>query len=100
MQKEGMWEMFDFRRIFNPTPEELQAEYKWLNDLIRNSLAEKGPDCTNCKYSKTVQESPYYDYTTCKFDNSVELPGGLDHRYFCDRYEFIGFLEVEDNETV
>ena len=32
----------------------------------------------------------------CAFDESIELPGGLGYQHCCDRYEFEGFLEVED----
>lgn len=87
-----------FQRTFNPTQEELKEQYDFMNKLIQNNLDKNGPDCTNCKHQKYVQQSPYYDYTTCKFDNSVELPGGLDYKHCCDRYEFGGFLEVEEDE--
>jgi hypothetical protein len=83
-----------FQEAFNPTSEQRKKQYDFLNKLIQANLDKKGPDCINCKYQKGVQESPYYDYTTCKFDNSVELPGGLDYRHCCSKYEFIGFLEV------
>lgn len=88
--------MWSFQEIFNPTPEQKKKQYEWLNEIIRKNYEKIGEDCTNCKYHKYVQHSPYYDYTTCKFDESVDLPGGLDYRHRCDRYEFIGFLEVED----
>ena len=87
-----------FQRAFNPTPQQRKEQVTFINLLIQNNLDKKGPDCTNCKYHKDIQESPYYDYTTCKFDNSVELPGGLDYRHCCDRYDFMGFLEVEDEQ--
>ena len=87
-----------FQRTFFPTREQKQEQYDFMNKLIQANLDKNGPDCTNCKHQKQVQQSPYYDYTTCKFDNSVELPGGLDYRHCCDRYEFEGFLEVEDDE--
>ena len=90
--------MWSFQEIFNPTPEQKRQKYDFINGLIRNNLERKGEDCTNCKYHKQVQQSPYYDYTTCKFDGSVELPGGLDYRHKCDRYEFVGYLEVTDDE--
>ena len=86
------------QEIFNPTPDQRKKQYDFMNKLIQKNLDEKGPDCTNCKYHKEIQESPYYDYTTCKFDYSVELPGGLDYRHCCERYEFMGFLEVEEDE--
>ena len=83
------------QEIFNPTPEQLKKRYDFMNKLIQKNLDEKGKDCTNCKHHIQVQQSPYYDYTTCKFDKSVELPGGLDRRHCCKQYEFLGFLEVE-----
>ena len=88
--------MWSFQEIFNPTPEQKKKQYDWINEIIRENYKKIGDDCTNCKHHKQVQQSPYYDYTTCKFDESVELPGGLDYRYKCDRYEFMGYLEVED----
>lgn len=86
------------QRTFFPTREQLKEQYDFINKLIQKNLEEKGSDCTNCRHHKDVQESPYYDYITCKFDNLVELPGGLDYRHCCDKYEFMGFLEIEDNE--
>ena len=83
-----------FQRTFFPTREQLKEQYDFANKLIQQNLDEKGPDCTNCNHHKEVQASPYYDYTTCKFDNSVELPGGFDYRHFCDRYEFMGYFEI------
>ena len=88
--------MWSFQEIFNPTLEQKKKQYDWINEIIRENYKKIGNDCTNCKHHKQVQQSPYYDYTTCKFDESVELPGGLDYRYRCDRYEFMGYLEVED----
>ena len=87
-----------FQRTFFPTKEQRKEQYDFINRLIQASLDRNGPDCTNCKHHKQVQQSPYYDYTTCKFDNSIELPGGLDYQHCCDKYEFEGFLEVEDDE--
>ena len=86
-----------FQRTFFPTREQKKEKYDLFNKLIQHDLYKKGPDCTNCKYQKYVQQSVFYDYTTCKFDESIELPGGLDYRHCCDRYEFEGFLEVEDD---
>lgn len=86
-----------FQEVFNPTPEQRKKKTEQINKAIQYSLDKKGPDCTNCKHHKQVQQSSYYDYTTCKFYESVELPGGLDYRHCCDRYEFEGFLEVEDD---
>lgn len=85
-----------FQEVFNPTPEQKKKKTEQINRCIRANVEKLGEDCTNCKYQKYVRQSPYYDYTTCKFDESVELPGGLDYRYRCDRYEFMGYLEVED----
>lgn len=82
-----------FQEIFNPTPEQKRKRVEQINKCIQSNLERRGKDCTNCKYHKEIQKSPYYDYTTCKFDESVELPGGLDYRHCCDRYEFMGFLE-------
>ena len=87
--------MWSFQEIFNPTPEQKRKQYELVNEYIRRDLEKIGEDCTNCKYHKQVQQSPYYDYTTCKFDESIKLPGGLDYRHKCDRYEFMGYLEVE-----
>ena len=87
-----------FQRTFFPTKEQRKEQYDLINKFIQANLDRKGPDCTNCIYHKQVQQSSYYDYTTCKFDNSVELPGGLDYRHCCDRYEFMGFLEVEEDD--
>ena len=84
-----------FQEVFNPTPEQRKKKIEQINKAIKYDMDKKGSDCTNCKHQKYVQQSPYYDYTTCKFDNSVELPGGLDYRHCCDRYEFEGFLEVK-----
>ena len=86
------------QEMFNPTLEQLKRQYEFINKLIRQNLEKKGKDCTNCKHHKDIQQSPYYDYTTCKFDGSIELPGGLDYRHCCDRYEFMGFLEVDQND--
>lgn len=88
--------MWSFQEIFNPTPEQKRKQYDWINEIIRENYEKIGNDCTNCKHHKQVQQSPYYDYTTCKFDESVELPGGLDYRHCCGKYEFMGYLEVED----
>ena len=88
--------MWSFDEIFNPTPEQKKQQYDLMNECIRKNFEKIGEDCTNCKHHKQVQQNSYYDYTTCKFDNSVELPGGLDYRHKCERYEFMGYLEVED----
>lgn len=85
-----------FQEVLNPTPEQKKKQYEFVNECIRRNLEEIGKDCENCKHCKYVQESPYYDYVTCEFDESVELPGGLDCRHCCDKYEFVGFLEVDD----
>lgn len=90
--------MWSFQEIFNPTPEQKKRQYDRLNEIIREHHEKKGDDCTNCKYGKQIQQSPYYDYTTCEFDKSIELPGGLDYRHCCDKYEFMGYLEVENEE--
>ena len=82
------------QEIFNPTPEQRKKQYAFVNECIRLNLEKTGEDCTNCKHHIQVQQSPYYDYTTCKFDKSVELPGGLNKRHCCEQYEFMGFLEV------
>ena len=84
-----------FQEVFNPTPEQRKKKIEQINKAIQHNIDKNGPDCTNCKHQKQVQQSPYYDYTTCKFDASVELPCGLDYRHYCDRYEFEGFLEVK-----
>ena len=83
------------QEIFNPTPEQRKKQIEFVNRCIQWNLDKVGKDCTNCKHHIQVQQSPYYDYTTCKLDKSVELPGGLDERHCCDKYEFMGFLEVE-----
>ena len=83
-----------FQEVFNPTPEQRKKKIEQINKAIQRHLDKRGKDCSNCKYGVYVQQSQYYDYTTCKFDNSIELPGGLDYRHCCDRYEFEGFLEV------
>ena len=87
---------YNFKSIFNPTKEERNEQIRFLNNLRKASYTKIGEDCVNCKYSKHVQQSPYYDYTTCKFDESIELPGGLNHRHRCEKWEFEGFMpEVE-----
>ena len=82
-----------FEEAFNPTSEQRRKYVEQINICIQSDLERRGKDCSNCKHQKYVQQSPYYDYTTCEFDESVELPGGLDYRHCCDRYEFMGFLE-------
>lgn len=82
-----------FQEIFNPTPEQRKKQIDKINELIQSNLEQCGKDCSNCKHSVYVQESPYYDYLTCEYDKSIELPGGLDMRYCCDEYEFSGFIE-------
>ena len=81
------------REIFDPTPEQCIKQIEQLNELIKNDIQTHGRGCVNCKYSIYVQQSPYYDYITCKFDKSIELPGGLNIRHCCDRYEFTEFIE-------
>lgn len=84
-----------FNDIFNPTPEQVKQRLRLINALLKRSLENNGEDCSNCKHSLYVQQSPYYDYTTCKFDKSVKISGGLKEGYCCDKYEFAGFLDVE-----
>lgn len=73
------------RQIFCPTDEEIQEEYRKLNALIEDDIRKNGEHCGNCEHSVCVQESPYYDYITCKFDRTLELGyGRLKHR--CDKY--------------
>ena len=85
--------MNKLQEIFNPTPEQRQKQIEQVNDAILFCLNKYEKDCITCKYSIYVQQSPYYDYLTCKFDKSVEVPGGLDERYCCDKYEFHGFVK-------
>ena len=85
--------MNKFQEIFNPTPEQRKKQIDKLNELIQNNLERCGKDCSNCKHSVYVQESPYYDYLTCEYDKSIELSGGLDMRHCCDKYEFSGFIK-------
>ena len=59
-----------FQEIFNPTPEQKKKQCEFVNECIRRNLEEIGKDCENCKHGKYVQESPYYDYVTCEFDES------------------------------
>jgi hypothetical protein len=84
-----------FNDIFNPTPEQLKQRLRLINALLKRSLEKNGKDCGNCKYSLYVQQSPYYDYKTCKLDKSVEISGGSREKHYCDKYEFAGFLEED-----
>lgn len=60
-----------------------------LDELVRKNFERLGKDCINCKHRKYVQASLYYDYLTCEYDNSIELPGGLDYRHCCEKYEYL-----------
>lgn len=82
-----------FQEIFNPTKEQRQKQIDQINKVIQSCLDKYGKDCCICAHSVYVQQSPYYDYLTCEFDKSVELPGGLNVRHYCDKYEFCGFEE-------
>lgn len=82
-----------FQKVFSPTDDLIKKRNKTANAILRLNLKRCGKDCSNCKHCVYVQQSPYYDYLTCKFDNTVELPGGLDKRHCCDKYEFVGFAE-------
>ena len=84
-----------FDDVFNPTPEQIKQRLTMLNKTLKMNYERIGKDCANCKQGLYVQQSPYYDYLTCKLDNSVELSGGLDERHCCDKYEFAGYFEVE-----
>lgn len=80
------------RGLWNSTFFPSQEENNRLRDILRKgieeSLAKKGADCTNCRFGKYVQQSPYYDYTSCVFDEKIEVPNGLDdYRHCCERYE-------------
>lgn len=83
------------QEIFNPTPDQRKKQIEFVNQGIQYNLDKVGKDCLTCKHHIWVCPHPYYDYITCKFDKSVELPGGLDERHCCKKYEFMGFVEVE-----
>ena len=85
--------MSKLQEIFNPTKEQMQKYIDITNRVIQECLDKYGKDCCICAHSVYVQESPYYDYLTCKFDNTIEVPGGLDVRHCCNKYEFCGFEE-------
>lgn len=84
-----------FDDMFNSTSEQVRQRLQLINTILKRSLEQNGKDCGNCKHSLYVQQSPYYDYKTCKLDKSVEISGGLKEKHCCDKYEFAGFLEVE-----
>lgn len=90
----------DFRKVFKPTKEELQKRNDFINELIRQDYNDCGECCHTCKHKEWVQESPYYDYVTCKYDKSLEFgygEGSID--YVCDKYEFQGYLEISDGDS-
>lgn len=68
-----------------------------VNHIIKKNYEEHGECCATCKHEKYVQESPYYDYTTCEYDKTIEFgfgEGSKCHR--CDKYEFIGYLTEKE----
>lgn len=78
--------MNKLRRIFCPTLFERQEDIAFLNSLIEQDIRKNGENCSNCAHKLDVQQSPYYDYTTCKFDKTLEFGyGKTNHR--CDKYQ-------------
>ena len=84
------------RSIFNPTEEELQERYNRINKIHRDYLENCGETCITCKHAMYVQQSPYYDYVTCKLDRSLEFGYGDGcSEHSCKKYEFIGYLKIK-----
>lgn len=86
-----------WNKVFHPTPEQRKQFIELINQAIQFDLDEQGKGCSNCKHRKYVQQNQFYDYTTCKFDKTVELAFGRNtERHCCDKYEFVGFLGVDE----
>lgn len=86
-----------FQRAFNPTDIERRAIRARVNGIIEKKYKAWGECCVTCKHEKYVQVSPYYDYTTCEFDKTVEFGFGEGAEYHrCDKWEFCGYLSEED----
>ena len=79
------------KEIFNTTLNKKQIDI--INQLVYSNLDRCGECCSNCKHSIYVQESPYYDYLTCKYDKSIEVSGGLNMFHCCKKYEFVGYIK-------
>ena len=75
---------------FNPNSEQLRAS---VNHIIEKLYEKHGEYCATCKHERYVQESPYYDYSTCEYDKTIEFGfGDGDKEHCCDRYEFCGYV--------
>ena len=86
--------------IFNPTKEERQEMYDRTNAILKERYEKYGECCLTCKHSIGVQASYYYDYTTCEFDRSLEFGYGYgSEKHKCEKYEFRGYLEVEEKAS-
>ena len=85
----------NFRNVFKPTKEERQKRHDFINELIRKDYEEHGKCCSTCKHKEYVQQSPFYDYITCKYDKPLEFGFGKGTaNHVCDKYEFQGYLEA------
>lgn len=86
-----------WNKVFHPTLEEKRKQIELLNECIQADLDEQGAGCSNCKHRRYVQQNQFYDYITCEFDKTIELPYGRNYKkHCCDKYEFEGFLEVDE----
>lgn len=88
------------REIFCPTKEQSQKLYDKINKIIKENYNEYGQCCLICKHSMNVQVHKFYDYTTCELDKSLEFGYGMGIKnHVCDKFEFCGYLNVEDDNN-
>lgn len=76
----------DFDKIFHPSNEDKATENKFINSIIEKIIKRDGETCATCAHVRSVQQSPYYDYTTCEYDRTLEFPYGQT-LFKCDKYE-------------
>jgi hypothetical protein len=78
----------DFRKTFFPTEKEKQSLRQFVQDMINENYEREGANCLNCTHSKYVYVNQYYDYTSCKLDNKLEIPNGLGCKHKCNNWRF------------
>lgn len=88
----------DFRKLLNPTDDELKELYDRVNEMLKAQYEKYGECCATCKHCKYMQVSVYSDYRMCRIHNAVRFAqGDGSTKYKCKDYEFVGYLEVKEN---
>lgn len=91
---------FNFRRIFNPTPEEEEEEEKHCRQIYEQQCEKRG--CSTCRNCKQMYRYPgFVTAEECVCTAGLECDTVLDSIKNCERYERIGFKEkIERNPAL